>query len=179
MMKKADGVIDRVRECLDRREALAASIAGEAAQHAMDKSRLEQIEATVDLSSPAALDDVLRLQAKVALMPRRLPAREALLEACDLELIGLCHRLVSEHLSPVGRDLEDRAAAKARADLKAHFSDAESLSAAVLKSALVGEIQSLRSPVKLDYTPQAGAAGYARELLATPEKFAAFAKKLG
>jgi len=178
-VKKLDGISDQVRACLERRNAFAASLGAEADQVVLDEPRLAQLIERSDFGSPPVLDEVVRLKVKLEVWPQRLAAREGQLEGLDQELLSLCHRLVSEQLSPVGVDLEARAAAKARAELREHFPDAESLFSAAMKSVLVLEIQLLRGMVKIDYAPMEGVSGYANNLLGMPDKFAAFAKKCG
>jgi hypothetical protein len=171
-MKQGAKNDEHVRTFLAKCEALAAEIIALPGQLACAQEKLSEAESTADVSDPKALDEIVRSQALVALLPRRLAAREAELEAAEGVLASACYDLVLTDLGPRGRRIEALAEAKARGALREHFSREADLVIAVSTSTGVLEARSVTARAKIDYAPADGAMGYARGLLALDSEFA-------
>jgi hypothetical protein len=104
---------------------------------------LEQLETNCDLGDEKALAAIGQLQTFVALLPRRLAAKEQLFTETETEILKTCEGFIATTLGPKIRSLRQRAEAKIRAELKPHFPDAASLDHAVENTAQVLELNNL------------------------------------
>lgn len=138
---KTSTAIEPLKSALAKRNNLVSEIAD---LHRLSESQtasLASLETSCDLADKTALDEIARSQTILALLPRRVAARENALTESEHALLKACHSFISENLAPRIRELIKRAKAKASAQLKAHYADADELERAVNKTTMVVDLE--------------------------------------
>jgi len=140
------------------------------------KAKLPALSASFNPANPEEVSELARL----ATLDRALPIKIDAVERSEIlqreTLLQLTHDFISSQISPLVHATEQRAREKARADLRAHFSDELALSRAVDSSASVTEAKGYILTVR---TPEPGLLfAYVERVLEIADKVQAAANRI-
>jgi len=167
-----------IESALEKHASLRAEI--EEIRRLSDDSttRLAVLESTCDLGDAGALGEVGRTQILVALLPRRLAAKEQALAGTEPEILKEVHNFIETTLAPKIRNLRQKAEGKMKTELKPIFPNAETLNAAIFSSALISGMEKLANLVTIQAQPFDGVIKYARRTLDAFEQAKTFEAKI-
>ena len=141
-------------------------------------TRLAALENTCDLGDAGALGEVGRAQILVALLPRRLAAKEQELSGTEPEILKEVHKFIETTLAPKIRSLRQKAEGKMKTELQPIFPNAETLNAAIFSSALISGLEKLANLVAIQANPFDGVMKYAKRTLDAWEEVKTFESKI-
>lgn len=163
---------------LSKQASLQADIAEIQRLSAESATQLATLETSCDLGDAGALGEVGRMQILVALLPRRLAAKEQALAGTEPEILKEVHNFIETTLAPKIRSLRQKAEGKMKTELQPIFPNAETLNAAIFSSALVSGLEKLANLVAIQAQPFDGVIKYARRTLDTWEQVKTFEAKI-
>jgi hypothetical protein len=167
-----------IESSLSKHANLQAEIADIQRLSEESATRLAALENTCDLGDAGALGEVGRTQILVALLPRRLAAKEQALTETEPEILKEVHNFIETTLAPKIRNLRQKAESKMKTELQPIFTNAETLNAAIFSSALISGLEKLANVVTVQANPFDGAIKYARRTLGAWEQIKTFESKI-
>jgi len=167
-----------LESALSKHASLQAEIADIQRLSADSTTRLAALENTCDLGDAGALGEVGRMQIMVALLPRRLAAKEQQLAEAEPEILKATHRFLEETLIPKIRSLRQKTEGKMKTELQPIFPNAETLNAAISSSALVSGLDKLAFGASIQAQPFDGVIKYARRTLDAWEQAKTYEAKI-
>jgi len=167
-----------LESALSKHASLQAEIADIQRLSADSTTRLAALENTCDLGDAGALGEVGRMQIMVALLPRRLAAKEQALAGTEPEILKEAHNIIETILAPKIRSLRQKTEGKIKTELGTYFSNPSTLSAAVSSSALIAGLDALANVATIQAQPFDGVIKYAWRTLDAWEQAKAFEAKI-
>lgn len=167
-----------IESALEKHARLQAEIEDLRRLSADSTTRLATLETSCDLGDAGALGEVGRTQILVALLPRRLAAKEQALDGTEPEILKAVHNFIETTLAPKIRNLRQKAEGKMKTELQPIFPNAETLNAAIFSSALISGMEKLANVVTIQAQPFDGAIKYARRTLDAWEQAKTFEAKI-
>ncbi len=167
-----------LESALSKHASLQAEIADIQRLSAESATRLAALENTCDLGDAGALGEVGRTQILVALLPRRLAAKEQQLAEADPEILKATHSFLETTLIPKIKSLRQKTEGKIKGELKGYFPNPETLNTAILSSALISGLDRLAFGASIQAQPFDGVLKYARRTLDAWEQVKTFESKI-